>query len=63
MFPLVGDLVHHLNPDVHLLDPAQGVDGLALEGEGEGPNLLTGALSGETLTPGQVHQGWTWLPP
>ncbi|MGW8268576.1 MAG: aspartate/glutamate racemase family protein, partial [Longimicrobiales bacterium] len=54
-FPLVGDLIRHLNPTVGLLDPAQGVDGLALGGEGEGPNLLTVALSGGTLTPDEVR--------
>lgn len=54
-FPLVEDLIRHLNPTVRLLDPAEGVDELALEGEGEGPNLLTVGLSGDTLSPDEIR--------
>jgi len=65
-FPLVSDLVRELNPGVNLLDPARGVDGLELRAGGEGPNLLTVALTGDALSPemvaeqaGTLFPGWT----
>ena len=55
-FPLVADLLRDLNPGVHLLDPAHGVDRLPMEGRRHGPNLLTIALTGEALTPEEVRE-------
>ena len=55
-FPLVSDLVRELNPDIALLDPANGVlklDGLA---EREGPNRLTVGLTGAALSPDVVQE-------
>jgi len=54
-FPLVSDVVQALNPAIRLLDPGQGVEGLALKGTGEGPNLLTVVLTGEALSPEVVE--------
>jgi glutamate racemase len=54
-FPLVGDLIRELNPEIELLDPAVGVDRLALQGGGSGPNRLTVGLTGDVLTPESVR--------
>jgi len=54
-FPLVGDLIRELNPEIELLDPGAGVDRLALPGDGSGSNRLTVGLTGDVLTPEAVR--------
>lgn len=54
-FPLVEGLIRDLRPGVELLDPAGGVDGLPLDGKGEGPNLLRVALTGGALDPEELE--------
>lgn len=64
-FPMVGDLIREVNPSITLLDPAIGVEGLGKMAGGKGPNRLTVAITGDTLSPedlrAQFHQlfpGW-----
>ena len=64
-FPLVGDLLREVNPELALLDPGVGIRDLeGLEG-GDGPNRLTIGIIGSTLSPAdirrnfdQIFSGW-----
>lgn len=54
-FPMVGDLIRGMNPEIALLDPAEGISALGEVGRGEGPNRMTVALSGTVLTPAELE--------
>ncbi len=55
-FPLVGDWVRELNPEIVLLDPAGGVEKLDGLANGEGPNRLTVGLTGSAIDPDVLRE-------
>lgn len=63
-FPMVGELIREMNPEITLLDPASGIETLGKEVEAdEGPNRMTVALTGSVLTPGDLESHFPVLFP
>lgn len=54
-FPLITDLVAEINPDIHQLDPGQAIRGVTDWPEREGKNHLTVAVTGRTVSAGDIQ--------
>jgi glutamate racemase len=62
-FPMASDLIRSVNPEIALLDPAEGISALGEVGRGEGPNRMTVALSGSVLSAAELESYFPTLFP